>query len=361
MNRVSVALCTFNGETHIWEQLQSLANQNCSPYEIIVSDDGSTDRTIEMVGEFARSSPGLTIHIIRQTDRVGYRENFMRAAAACSGDYIAFCDQDDVWKREKLEIARATLVQSGANCFYHNLEITGPDLEVKGTKYGLTMADRIYEQTTLSPWDFPLGLSMVFRAELLRFSSFRLTTIDPYDTSQALAHDQWIAFLANSLGRIAYCSKALVSYRQHGGNTFGQTHTSESLTSFSNRLRARFFRYSDYAVLASAANTMAEVLNQIDLSEAAKSATQFTRLAQAYEVRAQCYHGDSLFTRLASWATALNSRFYDADSAISFANKSLLRDLGLGCFCTDRLRLSLGQFNKHDNSLRLGGVSGGRV
>src|SRR5664280_13480 len=102
---ISIAMATYNGERFIREQLDSLARQTYLPCELIVSDDGSTDRTLEIVEDFAKSAP-FSVRAYRNEQNLGYADNFLKAASLCDGEWIAFCDQDDVWFDNKLARVR---------------------------------------------------------------------------------------------------------------------------------------------------------------------------------------------------------------------------------------------------------------
>src|SRR5262249_17682438 len=99
---VSVALATFNGEKFLREQLHTLATQKVKPAELVACDDGSTDRTIAILQEFARTAP-FPVRIIENTERLQYKANFMQAASLCVAPLIAFCDQDDIWHADKID------------------------------------------------------------------------------------------------------------------------------------------------------------------------------------------------------------------------------------------------------------------
>ena len=100
---VSVAMATYNGEAYIHEQLESLASQTLLPAELVVTDDRSSDRTLEVVESFARNAP-FPVRIYRNDRNLGFADNFFNAAARCNGDLIAFCDQDDKWLDHKLSV-----------------------------------------------------------------------------------------------------------------------------------------------------------------------------------------------------------------------------------------------------------------
>src|SRR5687767_13263616 len=110
---VSIALATFNGQRFLAEQLDSLLRQTYSNLEIIISDDGSTDATVNIVASYAAAYPHIFVY--RNTGEKGVASNFQHAIRQCKGDLIAFCDQDDIWlpgKIEKLvkEIGDASLI-----------------------------------------------------------------------------------------------------------------------------------------------------------------------------------------------------------------------------------------------------------
>src|SRR6202167_2057678 len=101
-NRISVAMCTYNGERFLPQQLASMAKQTRLPDELVVCDDGSTDRTVAIVREFAASAP-YPVRVFENERNLGFAANFERAIGLCEGDLIALSDQDDIWYPIRLE------------------------------------------------------------------------------------------------------------------------------------------------------------------------------------------------------------------------------------------------------------------
>ena len=97
---ISIAMATYNGEKYIKEQLQSLSNQTSLPFELVVGDDGSTDATLDILKEFCAHAP-FPVRIHQNQANLGFARNFLDTARRCKGDWIAFCDQDDVWLPDK--------------------------------------------------------------------------------------------------------------------------------------------------------------------------------------------------------------------------------------------------------------------
>src|SRR5215207_2518174 len=103
MVRISIALCTYNGEQYLQQQLDSFVAQSRPPDELVVCDDRSTDRTVPIVEDFAKRAPFRVELVINETN-LGSTRNFEKAIGLCTGDIIFLADQDDVWLPEKLRI-----------------------------------------------------------------------------------------------------------------------------------------------------------------------------------------------------------------------------------------------------------------
>ena len=101
-DRISVAMCTYNGERFLAQQLVSIAQQSRPPDELVVCDDGSTDRTVAMIREFA-VSVRYPVRVFENEHNLGVAANFERAIRLCEGNLIALADQDDIWYPIRLE------------------------------------------------------------------------------------------------------------------------------------------------------------------------------------------------------------------------------------------------------------------
>ncbi|MCE0745352.1 glycosyltransferase, partial [Acetobacter sicerae] len=130
--KISVALATYNGAQYLREQLDSIAKQTILPFELVVSDDGSTDQTLDIILDFA-STVSFPVRILENKQKLGYRRNFLHVAKACYGEAVAFCDQDDIWHNDKLERAGKALRHKDVLLFHHEAE-TFSDKENINTK-----------------------------------------------------------------------------------------------------------------------------------------------------------------------------------------------------------------------------------
>lgn len=204
--KVSIALATYNGENYLSEQLDSLVRQSFLPYELIVSDDCSTDRTIDVLQNFAQSAP-FPVKIHKNSYNKGYSKNFEEAINHCDGDLIFICDQDDLWLPIKIETmvdfmkCRPEIILAVNNC-----ELVDNNLR----RSGITKIDQIYQYFGNTDKYVP-GCCTIFRKS---FKSLFLPIIHEYDY-----YDGWIHYIAKSLKMRAVCRNVLQYYRIHENNT----------------------------------------------------------------------------------------------------------------------------------------------
>lgn len=202
---ISIALCTYNGERFLREQLDSLLAQDYAPIEIIAVDDASTDGTMAILEEYRRRDDRLQVH--RNPINVGFRRNFERVIGLCRGELIATCDQDDVWHPTKLSVLQQHLgTRSLAYCDSDLIDEGGRSL-------GLRASDLMNMYSGHDPVVFTLYNCVSGHAMLLRRAL--ISEAMPFPATGY--HDWWLAFAAASAGGITYVNRALVGYRQHAG------------------------------------------------------------------------------------------------------------------------------------------------
>lgn len=226
--RVSIALATYQGEAYLAEQLQSYLSQTRVPDELCVSDDGSSDGTVRIVEEFQRSAP-FPVKLNAVSGRAGSNKNFEEAVLGCSGDFILFSDQDDVWLPEHIESLvgpmerdpRITAVGSNSTFVSRDLVPTGVDT-LSWDRFSSAQRDAI---TRLPRNQFELvvrhrtamGHGMAFRASVL-------SLLIPF--SQTWTYDQWVFILSAAAGLVTYAVEPLTLHREHPRQEVGNvSHT----------------------------------------------------------------------------------------------------------------------------------------
>lgn len=219
MPSVSVAMATFNGERHLEEQLDSIARQRVAPCELVVNDDGSTDGTVALVEAFAARSP-FPVRLEVNEERLGFADNFLRAAARCEGEAVAFCDQDDVWLPERVGRAAQALAAPGIALAVHATRVVDELGRPTGAIFAPLERDQLAPPRSTDPWLLVWGMAMTFRSSLARVPSHKRPPSAHPDRA-LVNHDEWIYLLARATGSIAFIAEPLGLYRQHGHNLAG--------------------------------------------------------------------------------------------------------------------------------------------
>lgn len=201
--KISVCIATYNGEKYIKEQIESILFQTIQPNEIIISDDNSTDKTIEIIKKI--NSP--LIKIFKNKDK-GIIKNFENALLNSIGGYIFLCDQDDIWKNNKIEKVIEKL--KTYDLVVHNAEIKEMNIDSKIKK---TLFE-IYNSKSGIVRNFYknsyVGCCMAFNRKILEKSI-------PFP-EKIYMHDAWIGMISEINGKIYFEEEILMEYRRHGNN-----------------------------------------------------------------------------------------------------------------------------------------------
>ena len=213
---ISVALCTYNGEKYIRQQLDSILSQTMPVDEIVIHDDRSTDSTYEILSWYA--SQYSQIKLIRNIQNVGYKKNFEEALRDCNGDYIFFSDQDDVWAMDKVAESVEYLRTTGMYGAFTDAHL----IDQNGENMGITLFSHqqlwpYIENDLLQKFLFEvlcLKGNFVTGATLVITKAAKELVL-PYRTALIMAHDGWIALKLSSMGKLGYINKTLMSYRIH--------------------------------------------------------------------------------------------------------------------------------------------------
>lgn len=223
--KTSVALCSYNGEHYILEQLESIVAQSTPVDEIIICDDGSKDKTCEIIKEF-RKKTTIPVRLIQNTINLGYTRNFEKAICQCNGDIVLLSDQDDIWLPNKVEMVvqyfeehpdkdfiftDAELINSIGIPSYHQTLFGVLDWNEKNKK----LVDEGYAYELLSLSGRVTGATTALRISFVPYClPFPKTTIPG-------VHDEMIAVIASMRNRIGYIDQCLIRYRIHGDQSIG--------------------------------------------------------------------------------------------------------------------------------------------
>lgn len=221
---VSIALCTFNGETYLPAQWESLLKQNCLPNEVVVCDDASTDQTLSLLRQFAAEAP-FPVTIVQNAVRLGFNKNFEQALSLCTGDLIYICDQDDYWFPEKIQTMTHFMVENpSAQVAFNNAFVADEDLNNLNELFWLRV--RFNEQAqerwnkgevmeVLLDGSRMMGCATVIRREFVP----KLIPI-PTDISGYI-YDGCISLVAAAYNSLQYVDVPLQLYRTHNSQQVG--------------------------------------------------------------------------------------------------------------------------------------------
>jgi glycosyltransferase involved in cell wall biosynthesis len=212
---VSIAMATFNGEKHVINQLESLARQTLMPVELVVTDDGSEDKTVDFILGFAYQLK-FPVQVVRNDVRLGYGRNFLKAASLSKSKYVAFCDQDDIWHPEKIALVNEVASRYEYDLVVHGGNVVDASLIELGESFP-DVDEGVIELGRYSKMFFP-GYAMTVKRDFLEKLNYELL-IDVEDKS--FEHDLWICSSILQGGSCYGINKPLVSYRQHDSNVIG--------------------------------------------------------------------------------------------------------------------------------------------
>ncbi len=293
---VSIALASYNGEHFIAQQIESLLSQTYSNLEIIISDDGSNDKTIDIIETFI--AKGFPIKLFKNELEKGVNKNFENAIRNCNGEFIALCDQDDIWRPQKIE-RLVTNIGSSALIYHNSLFV-----DIEGNSLNRTIGEKMNCYTGNDPKVF-LVLNCVSGHETMFVKSLVDIAI-PFPTVKYF--DWWLAFIATQNGGVKYLDEVLVHYRQHE-----KTVTDMLAMKKSTMHKKEFIIYEE------------ELEWYVKCSEVAvQSKPFFEKWAKLYKARKNQWFSFSLFLLARKNATALYTIKKKGKLSIFFESLKLL-------------------------------------
>lgn len=223
MDRINVIMATYQGEKYLKQQLDSILASSYKNFVISIYDDGSTDQTVEIARSYEKQYPN-TIRFYQNKKNLGHFHNFMQGVVGNDFDYIMFCDQDDVWKSNKIEDTYRymkkvegkqkqnvpTVVFSDAIVVNEKLEVIDSSVH-KSSGLDTSKLDfaHMLMENKIMGCTMMLNRAMIGKVQIL--------------PDHARYHDWWLALIASAYGEIHYMNEATMLYRQHGNNVVGNT------------------------------------------------------------------------------------------------------------------------------------------
>lgn len=231
MKKISVAMTTYNGEKYINQQLLSIFNQSVKPHEVVIIDDGSSDSTTDLIKNFISQKGLKNWRIEINQQNLGFIANFKKAISLTTGDIIFLCDQDDIWRSDKIELILNIFENKNAEAVSSTFRVIDENGNIinENTKnnFGLINLPLKAELTNI-----PAKTVMHCNISPGCTSALSRKTADIYinGTDCILPHDFEINLIAAALGGLYFLNLPLVDYRIHSSNTLGLTAKQQTRT-----------------------------------------------------------------------------------------------------------------------------------
>jgi glycosyltransferase involved in cell wall biosynthesis len=210
---VSVCLATYNGERFLRRQMDSVLTQLGRHDELVVTDDGSTDSTLQIVESYRDPR----VKLLPFVQRLGSTRAFERSIAYATGEYIFLCDQDDVWFPDKIAVSVQMLQDRDVLAVVSDARVIDADGETLIESYQSWRGSREGFWANWAKNGF-LGCCMAFRGSAKQILLPFPATIN--------MHDEWIGLCCATAGLVRFTPRQLIAYRRHGGNVTGMRHRS---------------------------------------------------------------------------------------------------------------------------------------
>lgn len=212
MKKVLILISTYNGEKYINEQIESLVNQQNVDISILVRDDGSTDKTKEILKKWKLKG----VLEWYEGENIRPAKSFLDLMKKAQVyEFYAFCDQDDIWEKEKLSVAIKKLEKLDKikpALYYSTTEMVDENLKyIEGQKRDL----RVFTFGEALTRNNVTGCTMVFNKSLIDL-------VNLYSPSNLMMHDHWVYLICRAFnGNVVFDSRSYIKYRQHASNAVG--------------------------------------------------------------------------------------------------------------------------------------------
>ncbi|MXV51708.1 glycosyltransferase [Pedobacter sp. HMF7647] len=230
---ISVALAVYNGEPFLVELLDSLNRQILKPCELIIIDDASTDKSLEIIQQIALDD--ISVKVIQNDVNLGPVKTFKKLLNNCRGEFIAFCDQDDIWMPNKLLRCYEELIK---------LPSTRPSLVFSDLKvindFGNITEQSFWKRLRLKPEksSFKDVLIINVVTGCATMINGRMSDELKVMPDKVIMHDHWLALIGYSFGTHKIIREQTIFYREHEKSV-----TSKSSKSFLQRIKINFTHF----------------------------------------------------------------------------------------------------------------------
>ncbi|SVB76208.1 uncharacterized protein METZ01_LOCUS229062 [marine metagenome] len=221
MKQIDILLSVFNGEKHLVELLNSLLEQTYSNLRVLIRDDSSTDNSLSIINKYISDFPDIFQLFSDSFKNIGTAKSFMCLLKQTDSNYVMFCDQDDIWKNNKVEITfdkmktTEKVYPSLPILIHTDLELVNSELESINSSFwkyqninpNRTKLNQVIVQNIVT------GCTMMINEPLINIAYAA--------PDEIVMHDWWLTLIASTFGEIDYITENTIYYRQHELNQIG--------------------------------------------------------------------------------------------------------------------------------------------
>ncbi|MGN1299292.1 MAG: glycosyltransferase family 2 protein [Candidatus Scatovivens sp.] len=238
MEKIDILMATYNGEKYIKKQIDSIISQTYSNFNLIISDDASSDNTLNILKEY--EDKDKRIKIFRQDKNLGVVSNFEFLLSKVKSEFFMFADQDDIWKENKIKLSINKLKEEDADLVYTDLKVVDENLnEISNSYWKLKgFQNKVYKYNNFESLylnNYITGCTIVCKSKWIK-------EILPFPkSSEFIIHDYWLALIVSMNGKISYLKEPTIKYRQHNKNSIGSKRKSNEINNF-DEIRKLFIK-----------------------------------------------------------------------------------------------------------------------
>lgn len=219
---IDILMATYNGEKYIEEQLQSIINQTYQDWRLIISDDCSTDKTVEILKRYQQRYSKKIFVYENNISSGSAKNNFYKLLDYATSEYAMFSDQDDVWKKNKIAVTYNKMLEMQTEYGDNMPLLVHTDLCVVDEKLNVinnslfSMQQMDYTRDKLNN----LLIENIVTGCTVMVNRALLGLVDK-KPQHSVMHDMWLALLAAAFGKIGFVEESTIFYRQHEHNSVG--------------------------------------------------------------------------------------------------------------------------------------------
>jgi len=326
---VDILLSTYNGQKYLGAQIDSLFSQTYQDWNLIIRDDGSKDGTVEIIKSYRARYPDKLTFVEDASANLGASLNFGRLLEHAGADYMMFCDQDDVWLPDKVELTLHRMLDM-EKAFGRDMPLlVHTDLTVVDENLA-AVSDSFWKYQKLDPdkgKSFSRTLVYNVMTGCTAMINRRLRDLAVPIPGEAVMYDWWLVLVASAFGRIGVITRPTVLYRQHGKNVVGAKYWDLSM-----RLKKVLSVRRGEESRESARILLDKVLRFFDTREFRKSLSDSQRQARAFLERYKATLDERDFLKAQAYATMEAQNFFQKRLSLlkyRLFTEGVVRNIGL--------------------------------